>query len=190
MNRGARLRNAAILAVLAVLAGVTWLLSRPPTPAAAPERARDERPLGYYLRGARFTGTDEQGRVAYRILAERLDELPNEERLDLAGVRIDYTPPDETPWQISAAVATGPKDRSRLDLRGSVEVTSAPTDGSEPVAITTETLRFEPATSSAESDAAVSIRVGDWRLEAKGLRTHLKGNTLRLESEVHGTFAP
>ena len=55
--------------------------------------------------------------------------------------------------------------------------------------IATESLRFSPDTSQAQSDAPVQIRVGDWQLEAIGLRTHLKGDTLELESEVHGKFA-
>jgi LPS export ABC transporter protein LptC len=77
-----------------------------------------------------------------------------------------------------------------LDLVGNVEVRSSPTDGSEPLTIATEKLRFSPDTSSAESDGPVEIHVGDWQLTTIGLRTHLKGDTLELESQVHGTFAP
>ncbi len=53
--------------------------------------------------------------------------------------------------------------------------------------IVTEKLRFWPDTSSVESDEAVQVRFGDWRVDAVGL--HLKGDTLRLESKVHGTFS-
>jgi lipopolysaccharide export system protein LptC len=51
-------------------------------------------------------------------------------------------------------------------------------------------LKFSADTSRAETDDAVNIRVGDWRFDAVGLRTDLKDDTLRLESEVHGIFAP
>jgi lipopolysaccharide export system protein LptC len=184
------LRNIGLLVLLTALAAVTWLAGRAPTPTLPPAPSGAELPLGYYLRGARLVGTDEQGRVAYRILAQRLDELPEQERLELAGVAVEYQPTDETPWRISAAGASAPRDGSQLDLRGNVELLSSPTDGSEAVRIATEQLRFSPESSSVETDEAVTIQVGDWELAAVGLRTHLKGDTLELESNVHGKFAP
>jgi LPS export ABC transporter protein LptC len=150
----------------------------------------DDRPLGYYLKGARLLGTDTEGRVAYRILAERLEEVPDREVLELDGVEVEYRPADSQPWRISASRATAPKDGSLLDLTGSVELRNEPAAGSEPVVIATDALRFVPDTSSAESDQAVRIRVGDWQLDAIGIRTHLKGDTLELESQVHGRFSP
>jgi len=36
----------------------------------------------------------------------------------------------------------------------------------------------------------VEIRVGDLRLRGVGLSSDLKGGTLKLESEVHGTIVP
>ena len=185
------MRNTVVMVVLAIVAAVTWVASwqreEPATPAPA---AADPRPLGYYLHGARMVGTDEQGRVAYRVLAQRIDELPDEGRLRFEGVSVEYQPVDETAWAISAANASGPKDGSQLDLAGNVELRSSPTDGTEPEVITTERLRFSPNTSRVESDEPVEIRVGDWRFDAVGLSTHLKDDTLTLESQVHGTFAP
>jgi lipopolysaccharide export system protein LptC len=182
------LRNTLLLLLLAALAGGTWLASRAPVPTGPVLESGSERPLGYYLRGARLVGTDETGRVAYRIHAEQLDERPEQELLELTGVDVEYQPADETPWRISAAAATAPKDGSQLDLKGNVELESAPVDGGRPVRIATDALRFFPDTSSVESDETVTIHVGDWRLSAKGLRTHLKGDSLELESEVHGIF--
>lgn len=178
------------MAVLAALAAATWLYGRAPT---VPVRAafRDSsQPLGYYLRGARILGTDSEGRIAYRILAEQLEELPGQDVLELDGVRVAYEPSGTTPWSISANRASAPKDASQLDLKGSVELRSLPADGGEQTIIATEALRFFPDTSNAESAEPVEIRVGDWHVDAVGLRTQLKGNTVELESNVHGKFAP
>jgi len=183
-------RNTVIMIVLGVLAAATWIATWQRQEASPPtEPAVDTRPLGFYARGAEFLGTDEQGRVTYRVRAERLDELPEQGLLQLQGVAVDYQPADETAWAISAATASRLKSSSQLDLAGSVEVRSSPTDGSEPLTIATEQLRFSPDTSSVESDEPVRVRVGDWQLDAIGLRTHLKGDTLELESQVHGTFS-
>ena len=185
------MRNTVVMVVLAVLAAATWVYTwRPEAPAAPAPADTDEQPLGYYVHGARVLGTDEQGRVVYRVNARRLDELPDQGVLNFDGVNVEYRPMDATPWEISANSATGPKDGSALELIGQVELESAPTDGGAPVVITTERLKFSADTSRAETDEAVKIRVGDWQLDAVGLRTDLKDDTLRLESEIHGTFAP
>lgn len=184
------MRNTVVMIVLAILAAASWVATwqrEDPNQQGAPRT--DTAPLGFYVRGAELLGTDEQGRVLYRLRADRLDELPDEGRLQLEGVNVEYQPAEETAWAISAARASRLKNGQLLDFAGNVEVRNTPTDGSEPLTIATEQLRFSPDTSSAESDEAVRMRVGDWQLDAVGLRTHLKGHTLELESQVHGTFS-
>ena len=174
--------------VLAIVAAATWILTWPREDTSAPVGRAAAEPLGYYARGARLTGTDEQGRPTYRIFADRLDELPGEDRLELTGVNVDYRPADATPWTLTAATAKYARDGSRLDLKGDVEAMSSPTDGSRPVRFATERLLLSPDTSRAESDEAVQIRVGDWQLAGIGLRVDLKERTLALESVEHGTL--
>jgi lipopolysaccharide export system protein LptC len=72
---------------------------------------------------------------------------------------------------------------------GDVELRSAPADGTAPVVISMQQLRFWLDSSRAETEGAVDVHVGDWRLAAVGLRTHLKDHILELESQVHGTFS-
>jgi lipopolysaccharide export system protein LptC len=177
------------MVVLAAIAVATWLYGR--TPAAAPRTlpAEGAQPLGYYLRSARMLGTDEQGRIAYRILADNLEELPEQQRLKLDGVRIEYLPADADRWLISATAGTAPKDGSELELNGDVTLRSEPRDGGKAIVIAADTLRFFPQSSSAESETPVTISVGDWRVEAGRLRTLLKGEVVELESKVHGKFS-
>jgi LPS export ABC transporter protein LptC len=184
-------RNTVVMLVLAIFAAATWVATwSPQDQGPAADRSADLGPLGYYVRGARLLGTDEQGRVTYRIRAERLDELPAEDQLRLEGVNVEYHPAEDTAWAITATNASALKDGSLLELSGDVQVRNVPTPGSTQQTILTQALRFWPGTSSVESDQPVEIRLGDWRLHAIGLRTDLKGDTLRLESQVHGTFAP
>jgi LPS export ABC transporter protein LptC len=183
-------RNTVVTLLLALVAAALWLATwQPQSVAPAVERSGDAQPLGFYVRGARMTGTDEEGRVTYRVLAERLDELPDEQRLQLTGVNVEYQPADETAWSISAARGSSPRDGSLLDLVGNVQMRSVPADGSKPRTISTESLRFWPDTSKVETEAPVSFRVGDWQVDGVGLRADLKEDTLELESS-HGIFAP
>lgn len=185
------MRNTVVTIVLAILAAATSLVAWRGEDTAPPVASIAEaKPLGYYARGARLYRTDEEGRFSYHVFAERLDEVPGEEQLHLTGVTAEFRPADETAWSLTAASARYARDGSQLELTGNVEVRSSPADGSKPVTIAASRLLFSPDTSSAESDGAVTVRVGDWQLEAVGLRADLKEDTLQLESEVHGTLAP
>ncbi len=184
------LRNGIAIVTLAAAAIATWYWSRPTEPPRVARRAEDTAPLGYYLRGARVLGTDAEGHVTYKILADRLEELPDQSLLQLDGVRVEYSPSDDVPWLISASRASTPKNGAHLDLEGNVQLRSAPTDGSKAVTIATTRLRFVPDDSTAVSDEAVQLTVGGWQVDAVGLRANLKDNEVELESKVHGQVAP
>lgn len=184
------LRNGVAIILLLAAAIVTWYWSRPAEPPRVVRRAEDQAPLGYYVRGARMQGTDANGRVTYRILADRLEELPDQSLLELNGVRIEYSPADEVPWLIRAERASTPKSGARLDLEGDVELRSEPTDGKKPIAITTARLTFVPDESMAVSSEPVRLTVGDWHVDAVGLNANLKDDEVELESNVHGQVAP
>jgi lipopolysaccharide export system protein LptC len=184
-------RSTVVMIVLAILAAATWVFTWPAPDQVAPaERSGDVGPLGYYVRGARLLGTDEQGRVTYRLRAERLDELPAEEQLRLEGVDVEYQPAEDAGWTISATNGSVLKDGSLLELSGDVEIRSVPTDGAAQRTILTQALRFWPDTSSVVSDQPVEFRVGGWQVHGMGLSADLKGHTLKLESAVHGTLLP
>jgi LPS export ABC transporter protein LptC len=188
-RQGQSLRTTVVMIVLAILAAATYVATWQRQDAARPvERVKPAAPLGYYARGVRLTGTDEQGRLTYRLFAERLDELPGEEQLELTGVNVDYQPADETAWTFTAATANYARDGSQIDLDGTVEARSTPAEGSHPVTITTDKLRLSPDSSSAVSEGRVGIRVGDLQLSAVGLHADLKADTLALESVEHGTI--
>jgi LPS export ABC transporter protein LptC len=182
-------RNTIVMLVLAILAAATWLVTwqRQDVEPLVDEGGSAE-PLGYYARGARVSGTDADGRLTYRIFAERLDEVPGEELLQLTGVTVDYWPADDATWALSAASAKYARDGSEIELVGKVEVRNSPSGGSKQQRIATEQLLFLPDSAIAESDEPVEIRVGDWQLRAVGLRADLKEQTLKLESPVHGTL--
>jgi len=173
------LRNAVGIVLLAGAAAASYWYSRPPPAEPAVQANAGAELPGYYLHGVRFTGTDEHGRVALRIHADSLAELPDDEQLSLDN---------EAPWSISASHATAPKDRSRVDLVGNVDMRSAPTDGSKPMQILTAAMQFLPHESQITTDGPVEVRMGDWQLKGVRLRALLNAKKLALESDVHARF--
>lgn len=184
------LRNGLAIVVLLAAAIATWYWSRPADLPKAARRVEDAAPLGFYVRGARMQGTDAEGRVTYRIRADRLEELPDQSLLELNGVRVEYSPADLMPWLIRADHASTPKNGARLDLDGDVQLRSEPADGGRPITIATTRLTFIPDDSTVVSAEPVRLTVGDWRVDAVGLRANLKDDQVELESKVHGQVAP
>ncbi len=183
------LRNVVIFSLLSGAAGASWYWGRVGTANAPPGALREPLPLGYYLTDAEITGTDEQGQLLYRIRAERAEERPNENRLLLSDVRVEYRPEENVPWLLTADAGEAPADESYIDLRGTVELASEPGNGDRTI-IQTQALRFEPRDLIASSDDSVSLFVGSRRLDAVGIRVFLRDDRLELESSVHGEFSP
>ena len=175
---------------LAAAAMLTWLWSRQgidnETQAVPPPSA----PPGYYLRGASILGTDEEGRTLYRIRAANAEELPEEKRLLLSDITVEYQPEFNVPWVLTAAAGEAFLEETYLDFSGEVELSrNRPTD-SGPTAIRAVQLRLEPESFDIHTDGPVSLFIGGQRLDAVGLRANLKIEHMALESNVHGEFDP
>ncbi len=183
-------RNLLYVAFLIGAAGSSWYWSRVGTADSEPGVLRQTLPLGYYLTDAEILGTDEDGRPLYKVWAGRAEERPNEDRLLLTDVRVEYRPVANVPWLLTADSGEAPTDQSYIDLSGAVELINEPRDDGERTRIQTQVLRFEPETFLASSEDAVSIFLGAERLDAVGIRVYLRDDRLELESNVHGEFHP
>ena len=95
------LRQAAIAIALLAAIVASWLLierrgARQAAPAANVES-------GYYLREATIEGLDETGARIYTLRAARIVEQPDNERILLEDVSLEYALDDGPPWQLDAA---------------------------------------------------------------------------------------
>lgn len=185
-----KLRNVVGGVLLVVVAAGTWYLSRPAAEAPRARSTASAPPAGYYLLGARLVGTDDTGRIAYRISAARAEELPEEDGLGLFDVRVEYSADETVPWLLSAAEAVAAKDGSFVDLRGGVRLESLPAENRRKVVIETERLRLEPEHFIARSADPVQVMIGRSTVSAVGIEAHLKDDLLQLESDVNGRLAP
>jgi lipopolysaccharide export system protein LptC len=148
-------------------------------------------PLGYYMRDAVLLGTDDEGRVTYRLHAGLAEERPEEAKLVLENVRFEYQPAENTPWSVVAARGEAPTSGEEyLDLEGDVQLTRNEGAPGEPARVQTNRLRLEPKSYLASAAGAVHIAVAGQTLDAVGLKAFLKDDRLELESQVHGRVAP
>lgn len=183
------LRNGAALLLLAAGALATLYFGRrAPTGPLVVEQGGGS-PLGYYLRDTVLLGTDDKGRILYRLHAGLAEEQPDEARLVLRDVHFEYQPAEQIPWSISASSGEAPTtgERAYLDLEGDVRLTRDAEHGGQPTEVETDRLRIEPARRLASTTSPVRVTVGGRALfEAVGLKALLGEDRLQLESKVHG----
>ena len=184
------LQNALGFSALAAIAGASWYFARFDAGGAADARPRPQGPLGYYLREAKISIMDDEGRALYRIYATAVEERPAESRTVLADVEIVYSPTADVPWEIRADTGEIPQQERYLELSGSVELATTETSGGEATLIQAPRLRFAPDEYLATTDADVRVQLGAERLDAVGMVADLKDDYLELESRVHGLFNP
>ncbi len=185
------LRNGAAFVLLAAAALATWYFARPARKPAPVVQETGAYPLGYYLRDAVLLGTDEQGRILYRLHAKLAEERPDNGGLLLHEVQFEYQPAEQVPWSVTAARGEAPSEQpSYLDLEGDVEITRNPGTAGRTTRVETDRLRLEPEQRLASTNGPVRISVDGNTLEAVGLKAFLGSDRLELESKVHGLFTP
>ena len=174
-----------LLLVAAVLgSSYLFLRARDETSVAAPERSLG---VGYYARRARLTGTDDTGRILFRIAADEVEQQPADGSVAMRTVSLDYDPTAELPWELTAAAGTLPAGGKMVELSGNVVATSRE-DGSPAAIIRTDFLRFDPETRIAETDRKVVIEYAGSTVNAIGLRALLSEDRLELLSAVEGRY--
>ena len=181
-------RNTAIVTLLVTAAVVSWFLSRAGTVVPPASELRGTAPLGYYLRNAVLLGTDDEGNIFYRVLAERVVEADESESLELSHVRVEYRDSADVRWQASAEQAQASRDTSILDLFGNVRLANDGAEGDTATVIETDRLRFDPDSFLATTDRPVTVSIGRGHIGATGMKAFLKDDRLELESQVHGRF--
>jgi LPS export ABC transporter protein LptC len=187
MRTKLNLRALALAGLLAGVAGLSWYLQRP-APEAPAAGIAAYGSLGYYLDDVVFYGTDADGNVLYELTAGRAEERPDERRLALEGVRLEYRPVAAIDWHFSASSGEASLDDGLFRLAGGVELVSPPAPAGNDTVIRTATLSFDAAASLAIAEDEASVVIGTEVLEAIGLRAFLRENRLELDSNVHAQF--
>jgi lipopolysaccharide export system protein LptC len=183
-------RNGAAICLLIAAALGTWYWSRMTAPAETEDAPARSGPLGYYLRDAVLLGTDEEGRIVYRISADLAEERPEDGSLLLRGVNVEFRQDPQIPWRVRAARAEAQPERSYLDLEGDVELEREGSDDRARTLVETSRLRLEPELHRAVASGEVRFTVGDTTLSAVGLKAFLREDRLELESKIHGRYLP
>lgn len=177
-------RNLVIFGILAVAALVTGVLARFAQEPAATSVDRGPSSEGYYLLGAVMHGTDDDGRVYYRIRADRVEQQADDENFVLERMRVEYTPESGVHWNISASRGLADANRNSLSLQEDVRLVYVPDADQEQMVFETENLLVYTDEFLATTDQGVMMRKGQSEFTATGLELNLKTDFWKLGSNV------
>lgn len=179
-----------IAALVIVVVVSVFNKERRPAPAKPQTPAEPLQP-GYFMTGARIIETGEDGMPLYRVDAREIRQRPFDGGIELDTLSLLYRPSDANEWTVTAARGFVPPASKVLNLSGDVRIVGQPQgDSEQPAVIRTERLMLNTETNIASTRDRVDIEWGSRRLSTMGLVADLKGETLQLESAVHGRFVP
>jgi len=176
-------RNLLLTIMLAGGALATWVLARvsgePEAPIADPGPA----PQGYYLLGAVMHGTDDEGRLNYRILADRVEQEAEGEDFVLNGMSVEYMPDSNVRWDIFATRGFTDAGRDALRLTDGVRLVYAAAADQDETVFETSELRLHAGGYYASTNQLVTMRRGPSTVVATGLELDLDTDDWKLGSD-------
>jgi lipopolysaccharide export system protein LptC len=175
---------AGFAALIAAL--VQWRVVDRETPVGEEDSGRP----GYYLTGVDLEEFGADGGLRIGLQSITANEDPATGVVRLSDVAVDYHTPNGRVWKLTSEEARVPPGGRTVEFEGEVRLAGQP--GADPRAAELHTPRMSLDTVSeiAETRSPVELAFGTHRIRAQGMRADLKGGTLRLESDVNGTFAP
>jgi LPS export ABC transporter protein LptC len=175
---------------LALIAGI-YFLSRGPSVSDTQTAAQTppEEP-GYAARNAALIETGDDGRPLYTLLADRVRQHPNDNRVQLDAPRLTYIASDGNTWHVRARSGQIRNDGANVELYGEVHVNGQVPGNTAPAIIDTSVLSFDTKTEVVTTHAPVQIDWNGHKLSGTGMTAKLPDRQLTLESRIHGSFTP
>ena len=145
---------------------------------------------GYAARDAELTETGPDGRPLYRLNAAVIRQQPNDGSVQLEQVHMTYRGENSNQWALTADRGTIRQNNELIDLAGNVKVVGVLSGTTDLAQILSERLAFDTRSEEVTTADPVTLFWGAREIKGTGLHANLKDRQVRLESGVHGSFAP
>jgi LPS export ABC transporter protein LptC len=186
----ARLLTQRVVAFAALMAGAALLfrLLAGRDDGTETEVAPEER--GYYLTDARLIELGVDGKPRVVVRARSIEQQLVDDSVQLNHLELDYTTKRDGAWHVTADRGRLASNQTSMQLAGNVRVAGSPEPAGGRAIIATDVLDYDTKAGVVQTASPVAIQFGTHQLEGRGLRVALNDGTLRLESNVNGTFSP
>lgn len=180
-----------LTALIIVFAGFSWWLVGTDAESELPRPHDGPRLVDYYLRGLSVTTHNADGLPARTLKTRELKHYYDDDTTELTRPRLTFHQGDDPPWLVAAETGWVSADGELVLLSGKVDVDRMAAPGIRPMHLETRDVRLQPRQDYAETDAPVSVRSANDRLQSTGLQAWLAQPTrFKFLSEVKAYYEP
>ncbi len=184
---GERLSTLFPVALLVLLAALTYWLDRAVQPAAAPREKLLRHDPDYTVDKLLATRMDVNGRVRDTLHAARMVHYPDDDSTELEKPRF-MTFGQGPPLAITSNHALVSSNGGNIYFRGDVRATRAPYGNNSELTVTTQYLHLLPDDNMAKTDQAVTIQDASMTIDAVGMELNNETRILKLNACVRGVY--
>ena len=145
--------------------------------------------LAYFLKSAEVRGTGSDGKVLYRLTADRAEQHPENEYINLENIALSYEPSAEVPWDMFADTGFIPPDGKLIELKGNVRILSKEPDEPQ-ISIQSSEIDLLPDEKIAQTDKKVIIQREGKKINGIGMEAYLDQSKVKLLSNIDGKYVP
>jgi lipopolysaccharide export system protein LptC len=184
---GERLSNLFPLALMALLAALTYWLDRlVQSPAAAPNALLRHDP-DYIVDNLLATRMDVNGRIKNTLFAVKLVHFPDDDTTELAAPRfISYA--KSAPVTITSKTGLVSSNGENVYFKDNVRVVRAPYGEKSEMVVNTDYLHVLPDDNIAKTDRAVTITDANMVVNAVGMEMNSETRIMLLNARVKGVY--
>jgi lipopolysaccharide export system protein LptC len=183
--------------LLGALAALTYWLDAQVQPQSVRRDGSARHDPDLFLQDFRAVTFDAQGQPRETLAAVRAEHFPDDDSAELVSPRLSLSETGRPTMTITADRGRIEGGREQGDFIGNVQVTRAASDRpskdgtqSGRVTLTTESLHVLTKEQRVQTDKPVTIEDPRGIIRGRGLEFDNKAKTVRLKSQVSGTFQP
>lgn len=177
--------NLLIFALIVVLVGALGYWNIAPENTRPTQQADSDDTIDFYAIGAQTVQFQDDGKVHYRMTADKLEHIKSTDITQVQNPRLDLYRGTDLPWKVTsqrAEVSPGGKEVELID-----DVRIARTDAkNRPTIITSSRMTVIPDKQYAQTEQAVRIVAANGVTTAQGMKAYLNDGRMLLLSNVRG----
>jgi lipopolysaccharide export system protein LptC len=183
-----RLATWAPVALLLLLAALTWWLDSKVQPVATRPDGSTRHDPDMYLEGYAATRMTPEGIKQYQLTGKRLVHYPDDNSTELRSPQLVYFDPGQAPVTVKADVAQIADGGDNVYFSGNVQVVRAPYGNHPELGVLTSYLHVMPEQQIARTDKPVTLMEGNSTATSLGLEFDNKTRQLKLTSQVRARY--
>ncbi|MFI8979034.1 LPS export ABC transporter periplasmic protein LptC [Ectopseudomonas khazarica] len=177
--------NTLIFALIAAVVAALGYWNIAPENTHKPQQASNDDAIDFYVLGARTVQYQDDGKLHYRMTAEKLEHVKSTDITLVDTPKLDLYRGSELPWKVTSQRAEVSPGGTEVELIDDVRIARTYAKN-RPTIITSSRMTVIPDKEYAQTKQAVRIVAANGVTTAQGMKAYLNDGRMILQSNVRG----